>query len=108
MTKNEIPIITKQALSEYLEEPGSVLYSSHETLKPSDVYLLGFNPGGANGKPVEQSISSMLTKPLTPTWMRVGRIIKVCGQVAKPLFKKEFNGYLKALGSTPEMCVRVI
>ena len=61
MTKNEIPIIAKQALSEYLEEPGSVLYSSHETLKPSDIYLLGFNPGGANGKPVEQSISSMLT-----------------------------------------------
>lgn len=30
MTKNELPIITKQALSEYLEEPGSVLYSSNE------------------------------------------------------------------------------
>ncbi len=31
MTKNEIPIIAKQALSEYLEESGSVLYSSNET-----------------------------------------------------------------------------
>ena len=30
MTKNEIPIIAKQALSEYLEEPGSVLSSSNE------------------------------------------------------------------------------
>ncbi len=35
MTKNEIPIIAKQALSEYLEEPGSVLYSSHEALRPT-------------------------------------------------------------------------
>ena len=108
MTKNEIPIIAKQALSEYLEEPGSVLDSSHETLKPSDIYLLGFNPGGANGKPVEQSISSMLTNTTNAYLDESWENQKVCGQVAKPLFKKEFNGYLKALGSTPEMCVRVI
>lgn len=33
----------------------------YETLKPGDVYLLGFNPGGAGGNPVKQSINSMLT-----------------------------------------------
>ena len=25
---------------------GSIFYSSYETIKPSDVYLMGFNPGG--------------------------------------------------------------
>jgi len=61
MNKEEIPKIAKDALSEVLSESGSILYSSHETLKSGDVYLLGFNPGGAGGNPVEQSISSMLT-----------------------------------------------
>jgi len=61
MNKEEIPKIAKDALSEVLSESGSILYSSHETLKSGDVYLLGFNPGGAGGNPVEQSINSMLT-----------------------------------------------
>ncbi len=61
MSKDEIPKIAKKALSDVLSESGSILYSSHETLKPGDVYLLGFNPGGAGGNPVEQSINSMLT-----------------------------------------------
>lgn len=61
MNKNEIPNIAKKELFGVLSEPGSILYSSHETLKPGDVYLLGFNPGGADGNPVEQSINSLLT-----------------------------------------------
>ena len=61
MSKNEIPKIAKKALSDVLNEWGGILYSSHETLKPGDVYLLGFNPGGVDGNPVEQSINSMLT-----------------------------------------------
>jgi hypothetical protein len=60
MSKDEIPRIAKKALSDVLGESGSILYSSHETLKSGDVYLLGFNPGGAGGNPVEQSINSML------------------------------------------------
>lgn len=61
MNKEEIPKIAKNALSDVLSESGSILYSSHETLKHGDVYLLGFNPGGAGGNPIEQSINSMLT-----------------------------------------------
>lgn len=34
MTKDEIPKIAKIVLSNVLSEPGSILYSSHETLKP--------------------------------------------------------------------------
>lgn len=61
MNKEDIPKIAKDALAEVLNESGRILYSSHETLKPGDVYLLGFNPGGAGGNPVKQSINSMLT-----------------------------------------------
>ena len=61
MTKGEIPQIARNNLSGHLDKPGSILYSSHETLKPGDVYLLGFNPGGSGGNPVEQSINQLLT-----------------------------------------------
>jgi len=48
-------------LAGLLDKPGSILYSSHETLKPGDAYLLGFNPGGAGGNPIERSIYQLLT-----------------------------------------------
>lgn len=60
MHKNDLPKIAKESLSDVLSKSGSILYSSHETLKAGDVYLLGFNPGGIGGHPVEQSINSML------------------------------------------------
>jgi hypothetical protein len=61
MNKDDIPKIPRKELTELLEHPGSILYSSHETLKPGDVYLLGFNPGGAGGNPLKLSIDSMLS-----------------------------------------------
>lgn len=39
-------------LKDLLHMSGRVLYSSHETLKPGNLYLLGHNPGG---DPVEQA-----------------------------------------------------
>lgn len=61
MCKDEIPQIAKNNLAGLLDKPGSILYSSHETLKPGEVYLLGFNPGGSGGSPVERSINQLLT-----------------------------------------------
>ena len=61
MSKDEIPQIAKTNLAGLLDKPGSILYSSHETLKPGDVYLLGFNPGGTGGNPIERSINQLLT-----------------------------------------------
>ena len=60
MNKSEIPKIAKRSLANLLDEPGGILYSSHETLKPNDVYLLGFNPGGINGEPLSKSINMLL------------------------------------------------
>ncbi|MGZ8261475.1 MAG: hypothetical protein ACXW11_03885 [Methylotenera sp.] len=62
ITKEDLPEFTKQKLAALLAEPGSILYSSHETLQPGDVYLLGFNPGGENGQPLINSIESMLSR----------------------------------------------
>ncbi len=61
MTKDDIPKIARKKLGDLLEQPGSILYSSHESLKPGDVYLLGCNPGGFGGNPLKSSINSMLS-----------------------------------------------
>lgn len=51
MNKEEFPAYAKDNLQEYLNFSGSILYSSHDTLKKGDIYLLGFNPGGeSDGK----------------------------------------------------------
>lgn len=46
MMKEELPVFAKKELEEYLNVSGSILYSSHNTLRRGDIYLLGFNPGG--------------------------------------------------------------
>lgn len=60
MSKETIPKIARASLVDFLDESGSVLYSSHETLKSGEVYLLGFNPGGAGGNRLDKNIDSML------------------------------------------------
>lgn len=51
MMKEELPVFAKKKLEEYLNVSGSILYSSHNTLRRGDIYLLGFNPGGeSDGK----------------------------------------------------------
>lgn len=55
---------TLSKAEQYLEEagladrPGAVLYSSHVTLKPGPVYLLGLNPGGGEGATLRDSINA--------------------------------------------------
>lgn len=61
MTKHDIPVVAKDTLADLLQEPGGILYSSHKTLKPGSVYLLGFNPGGSGGSPLQESVDSMLS-----------------------------------------------
>lgn len=62
MSKKEIQKMARSKLSHYVNVPGSLFYSSHEALKSGDVYLLGFNPGGGEGRPLGESIESMLEK----------------------------------------------
>ncbi len=60
--KLQLSEIAKNALEEMLDKSGSVLYSSHETIKPGSVYLMGLNPGGSDGLPLSKSIEELLTR----------------------------------------------
>lgn len=101
MSKDCIQKIAKKALSDVLTESGSILYSSHETLKPGEVYLLGFNPGGAGGNPVEKSIDAMLTNTtnsyLDESWQNHNG---VWGNGKAPL-QKRVQWILEGLGLNP-------
>lgn len=61
MNKISLPKLATEQLNEILDLSGSVLYSSHETLKSHDVYLMGLNPGGEEDSSIRDSIGSMLT-----------------------------------------------
>lgn len=46
MDKQGILAVAQNSLSDLMSLPGAILYSSYNTLKPGDVYFLGYNPGG--------------------------------------------------------------
>ena len=63
LSKNELPDFAMDALYSILDMPGTILYSSHETIRPGRLYLMGLNPGGKStpGSPtIHDGIESML------------------------------------------------
>lgn len=62
VTKHEIPEIAARALEEQLENPGTFLYSSHETIRLGKVYFLGLNPGGSGGPPLKERLGELLSQ----------------------------------------------
>ena len=66
-TKEDLPKIAEKYLGSYedkkdlLNKSGGILYSSHKTIKPGDIYFLGYNPGGS-GECVTKSRTA-LTMP---------------------------------------------
>lgn len=60
MNKEQLLRTATEALDELLHLPGGVLYSSHHTLQPGEVYYLGFNPGGNDGRPLRDDLGMML------------------------------------------------
>ena len=66
MIKNELLSFATNKLKDILDQSGSILYSSHETLKENDFFLLGTNPGGnSNTKETETlhyNIKDMLVR----------------------------------------------
>ena len=62
MAIGELPIFARSILKDLLPKHGEVLYSSHETIKKGDIYLLGLNPGGHGFITIEQHIEQMLTR----------------------------------------------
>lgn len=62
VTKAEIPSLALQVLDSVLDKTGTILYSSHETLRPGSIYLMGLNPGGDGGPSLRENIAKMLTR----------------------------------------------
>ena len=48
MTAKEFELLVRETLKEEVERHGEVLYSSVETIKKGDIYLMGTNPGGGD------------------------------------------------------------
>ncbi|UTM02915.1 uracil-DNA glycosylase family protein [Alcaligenes sp. NLF5-7] len=63
ITKEDIPALAAQTLDELLDQPGTILYSSHETISPGSIYLIGLNPGGSESdKLLRGNIANMLSE----------------------------------------------
>lgn len=62
IAKASLPDFIGNTLGDLLDQPGGLLYSSHETLKPGPVYLLGLNPGGKGAPSLRQSLTNMLVR----------------------------------------------
>lgn len=46
MTRDEIASLVRTNLGARADDPGSVIYSGLDTLKPNPFYIMGYNPGG--------------------------------------------------------------
>ena len=61
--KEDLIELGEQLFGHLYNRYGEGLYSSHETLKKGNVYLLGLNPGGDGHTLLGNHIQKMLTKP---------------------------------------------
>jgi len=60
--KENLIAIGKQSIPLLLERKGELIYSSHETLKKGDIYLLGLNPGGEGFITINEHLDKLLIK----------------------------------------------
>jgi len=109
MEKKDLPSLAKCYLGKYLNQSGAILYSSHETLKKGDVYLLGYNPAGEKSEDTERFLSAGIDRMLTyagneyldEKWSRAGSESK---KGEAPL-QKRIDWVLKQLNfETKEVC----
>ena len=60
--KEDLIRLGKETLPLILDKQGEVIYSSHETLKKGDIYLLGLNPGGKGFITINKHLEGLLKK----------------------------------------------
>ncbi|MEO5812842.1 MAG: hypothetical protein ABIQ63_12100 [Rhodanobacter sp.] len=99
--REDLAELAKWHLRDHLDMPGEILYSSHKTLQPGDVYLIGFNPGGREGTCLGESIYSTLGRTnnayCDEAWERDG---KTLGKGTAPL-QQRVRWLLTQLGKVP-------
>jgi hypothetical protein len=105
MTKEEIPEIAKRNLADLLNKSGSILYSSHETLKPGNVYLLGFNPGGAGGNQLSNNIENLLNNESNAYLDESWKNLNGTWEIGEAPLQKRICWLLDTIGFDPrEVC----
>lgn len=52
----------KETIPDILDQPGSIVYSSVKSVCKGDLYIMGLNPGGQNGKTIKQTLDELPTK----------------------------------------------
>ena len=62
INKEQLPEFAKQHFGHLYNRLGEGIYSSHETLKEGDVYLLGLNPGGSGHTKLGEFMNNTLTR----------------------------------------------
>ena len=67
ITKSELPALARKTLEPLLDQPGGILYSSHLTLQPGKIYLMGLNPGGASENKPEYMLRANIDQMLSNT-----------------------------------------
>lgn len=105
ITKQNLISLGKECLPLILEKKGELIYSSHETLKKGDIYLLGLNPGGEGFITINNHLEELLEKTtnsyLDESWENR---ITVWPKGQAPL-QKRVDYLLKRLGyKTKEVC----
>jgi len=60
--KEDLIVEGEKHLELILKRQGELIYSSHETLKKGDIYLLGLNPGGEGFITIKEHLSKLLKK----------------------------------------------
>ena len=103
--KESLVSLGKESLSLILDRKGEVIYSSHESLKKGDIYLLGLNPGGEGYITINKHLNDLLSKDtnsyLDESWTNS---VTTWPKGEAPL-QKRVHFLLNALGyNTREVC----
>jgi len=103
-SKNLLTLIKKleSILDPILDESGTILFSSIDTLKKGDLYTLGLNPGGGAKKTIRTTINELPNH-------KNNAYIDECWENKRAEYKighhplqKNYNGLINALGYRTE------
>lgn len=107
--KENLINIGQESLKLILEYKGEVIYSSHESIKKGDIYLLGLNPGGEGSTTINEHLSNLITKEtnsyLDEEWDRMINSVRTKLKKGEAPLQKRVDFLLTSLDyNTKEIC----
>ena len=105
MNEKEFISYAKDKLGEILNKPGTILYSSHKTIRKSDIYLMGTNPGGTEGIDLRTNIDNLSNKETNAYLDEAWDSERTTYRKGEAPLQKRVQKILKGLGyNTREIC----